>query len=946
VTGPGDARPHDGEPRVPGTADRERDPGAPDAERARLRAIRDGKGGAWRRWGPYLSDRQWGTVREDYSADGNAWGYLPHDHARSRAYRWGEDGILGISDENGRLCFAVALWNERDPILKERLFGLAGPEGNHGEDVKEVYVYLDGTPTASYLRGLYRYPQAEFPYADLLAENGRRGREDPEYELADTGALDDRRFFDVMVEYGKAGPEDIVVRIAVTNRGPDTAPVHLLPTLWFRNTWAWGDGTPRPTIRPAPSPNGAPTPTALRADHHRLGTWWLTTTGDPEVLFTENETNAERLFGSPSRTTAVKDAFHDAIVGGDRSRLAESPDEGVTKAAAHHAWVLEPGETRTVVLRLARGDAPASADGPEVSAVIDARHAESDAFFAAVSPAGLSDDQLQVQRQAFAGLVWGKQYFGYDVGRWLDGDGAGPPPPETREAGRNADWREFNSSHVISMPDPWEYPWFAAWDLAFHAIPFALVDPDFAKDQLLLLTREWFMHPNGQLPAYEWNFSDVNPPVHAWATWRVYQIDRRLNGTGDRAFLERVFHKLLLNFTWWVNRKDREGHNVFQGGFLGLDNIGVFDRSAELPDGGHLAQADGTAWMGFFSLQMMRIALELAREDIVYEDLATKFFEHFLYIAGALNDIGGSGIPLWDDEDGFFYDVLHLPDDSKIQLKVRSLVGLIPLLAVETIEPELLEQTPGFARRLGWFLRNRPQLASLVSRWEEPGVGHRRLLALVRGHRMKLLLKRMLDETEFLSPHGIRSMSRAHAAAPYVLKLGGMTHMVDYEPAESRTGLFGGNSNWRGPIWFPLNYLLIEALQKFHHYYGDDFQVETPTGSGTTMSLREVADELAGRLSGLFLLDESSRRPVDGQRRANGGTDAADHVLFYEYFDGDTGAGLGASHQTGWTALVAKLLDQLARGAAAATTTGPAAGSDDGAGPGEPAAAEKPAPSG
>jgi hypothetical protein len=726
-----------------------------------------------------------------------------------------------------------------------------------------------------------------------------------------------------MVEYGKASPEDIVVRVAVTNRGPDVAPIHLLPTLWFRNTWAWGDGTPRPTIRPSPTSSVDAGGSTLRAEHHRLGTWWLTTTGDPELLFTENETNCERLFGSASRTHAVKDAFHDAIVRGDRSRLAPAPDAGVTKAAGHHAWVLKPGETRTVVLRLARGETPSPAAGAEVESIVDARHSESDSFYRSVSQRGLSRDQLRVQRQAFAGLIWGKQYYGYDLGRWLDGDPAGPPPPSERSSGRNADWRTFNSAHVISMPDTWEYPWFAAWDLAFHAIPFALIDPDFAKDQLVHLTREWFMHPNGQLPAYEWNFSDVNPPVHAWATWRVYQIDRRITGVADRPFLERVFHKLLLNFTWWVNRKDREGHNVFQGGFLGLDNIGVFDRSAELPGGGHLAQADGTAWMGFFSLHMMRMALELAREDIVYEDLATKFFEHFLYIAGALNDIGGSGIPLWDDDDGFFYDVLHLPDDSKIQLKVRSLVGLIPLLAVETIEPELLAATPAFARRLGWFLRNRPDLASLVSSWEEPGVGHRRLLALVRGHRMKRLLKRMLDETEFLSPHGIRSLSRAHAGAPYVLRFEGMTHSVEYEPAESRTGLFGGNSNWRGPIWFPLNYLLIEALQKFHHYFGDDFQVEAPTGSGQTMNLRQVADELSERLAGLFLLGSDRRRPVDGERRANGGTDPAEHVLFYEYFDGDTGAGLGASHQTGWTALVAKLLDQLARGAAPPTLIEP-----------------------
>jgi hypothetical protein len=876
-----------------------------DPERVRLRDAREGVA-LWRRWGPYLADRAWGTVREDYSANGDAWHSLPHDHARSRAYRWGEDGLLGISDDLGRLCFAIALWNERDPILKERLFGLSGPEGNHGEDVKEVYVYLDATPTASWLRALYRYPQASYPYADLVAENRRRTRDDPEYELADTGVLDDRRFTDIQVEYAKAAPDDIVIRISASNQGPDAAPIHLLPTLWFRNTWAWGDGSPRPTIRP--DGNGG---AAVRVDHPRLGTFGLTSDGDPEALYAENETNAERLFGVASRTASTKDAFHLAVVESDRSRLAADPAAGVTKAAFHQRWLLQPGERRSTLLRL-RSDAITDPPG-DPEEILATRRAEADAFHAAVSPPTLTAAERQVQRQAFSGLVWGKQFYAYDVGRWLDCDPAGPPPPAGRAAGRNADWRELNSADVISMPDPWEYPWFAAWDLAFHAVPFALIDPDFAKHQLLLLTREWFMHPNGQLPAYEWDFSDVNPPVHAWAAWRVYQIDRRVRGAPDRAFLERVFHKLLLNFTWWVNRKDREGHNVFQGGFLGLDNIGVFDRDEELPGGGHLAQADGTAWMGFYSLQMMRIALELARENRVYEDVATKFFEHFLYIAGALNDIGGAGIPLWDDEDGFFCDVLHLPDDSKIQLKVRSIVGLIPLLAVETLEPELLDQMPAFARRMRWFLRNRPELASLVSRWEEPGVGDRRLLALVRGHRMKLLLRRMLDETEFLSDHGIRSLSRYHQAHPYVLEFAGVSRSVDYEPAESRTGMFGGNSNWRGPVWFPLNHLLIESLQKFHHFYGDDFRVEAPTGSGRFMSLSEIADDLATRLARLFLPGPDGRRPADGDRRMNGGTDPADHVLFYEYFDGDTGAGLGASHQTGWTALVAKQLDQLAR---------------------------------
>jgi hypothetical protein len=890
---------------------------AADPERRRLEEAREGRV-AWYRWGPYLADRQWGTVREDYSANGDAWGYLPHDHARSRAYRWGEDGLLGISDQHSRLCFAIALWNERDPILKERLFGLTGPEGNHGEDVKESYFYLEATPTASYLRALYKYPQAAFPYARLVAENARRGKDDPEFELADTGVFGADRYFDVEVQYAKATQDDIAIRISVTNRGPDASPIHLLPTLWFRNTWSWGIDDRRPSIAPLADDVGAPLPaqvgtrTILRAEHHTLGTTWLTAAGDPDLLFTENESNAERLWGQPSRTAAVKDAFHEAIVGGDTTRLAP-PSGGGTKAAAHYAWTLAPSETRIVDLRLTRGEAPASptAAHDELLAV---RRAEADAFYASVTPAGLSDDERLVQRQAFAGLIWGKQYYHVDVGRWLDGDPAEPPPPPDRHLGRNSDWRHLNSADVISMPDPWEYPWFAAWDLGFHAVPLALIDPEFAKSQLILLTREWYMHPNGQLPAYEWNFSDVNPPVHAWAAWRVYKIERRVTGRADRAFLERVFHKLLLNFTWWVNRKDREGHNVFQGGFLGLDNIGVFDRSKELPGGGHLAQADGTAWMGFYSLQMMQIALELARENPVYEDVATKFFEHFLYIGGALNNLGGAGISLWDDQDGFFYDVLHLPDDSKIQLKVRSLVGLIPLLAVETIEPEVLERFPEFARRLRWFLRNRPELASLVPSWEEPGAGQRRLLALVHGHQMKLLLGRMLDEAEFLSDHGIRALSRYHLDHPYVLDFEGEVHEVRYEPAESRSGLFGGNSNWRGPVWFPINYLLIEALQKFHHFYGDDFTVEAPTGSGRHLTLDGIADELARRLTRIFVRDAADRRAVFGaDERAQTDPQWRDHVLFYEYFDGDTGAGLGASHQTGWTALVAKLLDQLAR---------------------------------
>ena len=649
----------------------------------------------------------------------------------------------------------------------------------------------------------------------------------------------------------------------------------------------------------------------LRADHHGVGETWLTAADDPELIFTENNRTPSGCGAATSRTTAVKDAFHEAIVDGNAERLA-APADGGTKSAARYEWTLAPGEMRVARLRLTKGKAPAQP--ADVDDIVGARRAEADTFYASVTPAGLTDDQRLVQRQAFAGLVWGKQFYHFDVDHWLDGDPAGPPPPASRENGRNSSWRELNTADIISMPDPWEYPWFAAWDLAFHSVPFALIDPEFAKDQLVLLTREWYMHPNGQLPAYEWAFSDVNPPVHAWATWRVYKIERRVTGQTDRDFLERVFHKLLLNFTWWVNRKDRDGHNVFQGGFLGLDNIGVFDRSAELPGGGHLAQADGTAWMGFYSLQMMQMALELAIENDVYEDLATKFFEHFLYIAGALNNLGGSGIALWDEEDSFFYDVLHLPDDSTIQLKVRSLVGLMPLLAVETLEPDLLARMPSFARRMSWFLHNRPELATLCASWEEPGMGERRLLALVHGHRMKLLIARMLDESEFLSPHGVRALSRYHLDHPYMLDFEGGHHEVRYEPAESRSGLFGGNSNWRGPVWFPINYLLIEALQKFHHYYGDDFTVESPTGSGEHQTLRGVSDELARRLSGLFVRDEAGRRAVFGaDERAQTDPNWRDNVLFYEYFNGDTGAGVGASHQTGWTSLVAKLIDQLGR---------------------------------
>jgi mannosylglycerate hydrolase MGH1-like protein len=877
-----------------------------DAERARLLSA-DSARALWRRWGPYLPDRQWGTVREDYSADGNAWDYLPHDHARSRAYRWGEDGLLGISDHLGRLNFALALWNGHDSILKERLFGLTGTEGNHGEDVKEVYAHLDATPTASYLKAIYRYPQAAYPYAQLVEVNGRRDRRDPEFELEDTGVLDGGRYFDVVIEYAKADPEDIVIRISVTNRGPSEAAIHLLPTLWYRNTWSWGEKTDRPVISVAGSSVGTEV-RSLLASHPRMGQFRLAIDTPADVLFAENETNAVRLFGSPNASEYVKDAFHLAIVEGCTD--AVNSDRTGTKAAFHVVRRIVPGATARIHLRLARQltDQPFA----DAADVVARRIREADAFYAPLA-AGLTSDEARIQRRAFAGLIWSKKVYLYDVGAWLDGDSAAPPPSE-RRLGRNAGWRELNTQDVLSMPDGWEYPWFAAWDLAFHTIPFALVDPDFAKDQLLLLTREWYMHANGQLPAYEWAFGDVNPPVHAWAAWRVYKIDRRVRGRGDRDFLERVFHKLLLNFTWWVNRKDADGHNVFQGGFLGLDNIGVFDRSAMLPVAGHLGQADGTAWMGFYSLTMLAISLELARDDPAFEDLATKFFEHFLYIAGALNGVEVDSAPLWDDEDEFFYDVLHLAGGEYVKLRVRSLVGLMPLLAVETIEPDLLAALPAFAQRLEWFLRNRPSLAALVPSWEEPGVGARRLLALVRGHRMKALLTRMLDPAEFLSDHGIRSMSAIHRDHPFMLELGGRIHAVGYEPAESRSATFGGNSNWRGPVWWPLNYLLVEALQKFDRYYGPEFRVPFGGRGETEVSIGEAADAIARRLESLFIADEVGRRAFRGPDSAPVAPGAVDDLIFFhEYFDGDTGRGLGASHQTGWTALVAKLLEQRSR---------------------------------
>jgi len=883
-------------------------------ERDRLRA----EGAAWKLWGPYVAERAWGTVREDYSQWGTAWDYFPHDHARSRVYRWSEDGLAGICDDLQRLCFSVALWNGRDPILKERLFGLAGPEGNHGEDVKEYYYYLDSTPTHSYMRMLYKYPQAEFPYAQLVAENRRRSKLQPEYELVDTGVFADHRYFDVFVEYAKAAPDDILIRITAENRGPEPATLHLLPTLWFRNTWAWGYDDRRPTLTGVPADAARGGAHVIHAQHHNLGDWALYCEAPDELLFTNNETNSARLFNAANATPYVKDAFHERVVHGNRAAVCPQP--AGTKAAARYERLIPAGGRVAVRLRLSRSAGHGQwrrAPFDDFDAVVAQRLREADEFYAATQPDGMADDQRGIQRQALAGMLWSKQWFHYNVQQWLEGDPALPPPPSERKVGRNHQWRHLNNAEILSMPDKWEYPWYAAWDLAFHCISLAVIDGEFAKQQLILLGREWYQHPNGQIPAYEWAFGDVNPPVYAWAAYRVYQIDAKFNGKGDLDFLERVFHKLLLNFTWWVNRKDAEGSNVFEGGFLGLDNIGVFDRSAPLPTGGYLEQSDGTSWMGVFSLNLMTISLELAQHNPAYEDIATKFFEHFLYIAAAMNNMGGDGIALWDDQDEFFYDILHYPDGHRERLRLRSLVGLTPLFAVETIEPGLLAKVPNFKLRLEWFLEHRPDLAGLVSRWFDEGVGERRQVALVRGHRLKALLKRMLDPKEFLSDYGIRSVSKYHGEHPYTLAVDGNEYTVHYEPAESCSGVFGGNSNWRGPIWVPMNYLLIEALQRFHYYYGDDFTVEHPTGSGCYLTLDQVADDLSQRLIRLFTRNADGRRPVFG------GVDLfqhdphwRDYPLFYEYFHGDNGAGIGASHQTGWTGLIAKLIVQQAKHAA------------------------------
>jgi len=851
----------------------------------------------WRRFGPYLSERQWGTVREDYSEFGNAWDYFPHDHARSRAYRWGEDGIAGYSDHKQRICFSLAMWNERDPILKERLFGLTNEEGNHGEDVKEQYYYLDATPTHSYLKMLYKYPQAEFPYARLLEENRRRGRERPEFELVDTGVFDEGRYFDVFVEYAKAGPNDTLIRIRAVNRGPEAKRLHLLPQICFRNTWTWYKDASRPSL-------AAEGERTVHLQHPQLGEFRLYCQGDAQLLFCENQTNFERIFGIEG-APHPKDSFHDYVVHGREDAVA--PERAGTKAAAHYALSIAPGETAELHLRLSQ-DAQAEPFA-DYDSIFAAREREADEFYAELQAEITDEDARRIQRQAFAGMIWSKQTFHYDVRAWLAGDETQPKPPERRKHGRNADWDHLTNEDVISMPDKWEYPWYASWDLAFHCIPFAVIDAEFAKSQLVLLTREWFMHPNGQLPAYEWAFGDVNPPVHAWAAWRVFQIDRKQRGDdGDHQFLERIFHKLMLNFTWWVNRKDADGRNIFQGGFLGLDNVGVFDRSKPLPTGGHIDQSDGTAWMAMYCLNLMRIALELSTANSVYEDIASKFFEHFLHIAEAMTSIGAE-VGLWDEQDEFYYDVLHVPNEHPLPLRIRSLVGLMPLFAVEVLQEEVMVALKGFNARLKWFLQYRPDLANLVSRWTETGIGERHLLSLLRGHRMKRLLYRMLDEQEFLSDHGVRSLSRYHREHPFVLEAQGQSFRVAYSPCESESGIFGGNSNWRGPIWFPANFLIIESLQRFHYYYGDDFKVECPTHSGQYLTLDEIANHLTERLTRLFHRDENGRRPIYGDSALlQNDPNFRDYLLFYEYFHGDNGRGLGAPHQTGWTGLIAKLL--------------------------------------
>ncbi len=873
-------------------------------EEKRLKQDRERKA-YWRRWGPYVSERQWGTVREDYSPDGEAWEYLSHSVSRSKAYRWGEDGIAGISDNHQRLCFSVSLWNGKDPFIKERLYGLNTYEGNHAEDVKEYYYYLDNTPTHSYMKYLYKYPQEEYPYKRLLEENKKLGRLDPEYELIDTGVFNENRYFDVYIEYAKNDPEDILIRITILNRGPEEAELHVLPTLWFKNDWSWFKYRAKPVIRKVRDNKNI---SVIEASHPELENMYFYSETPDELLFTENETNTLKLYGTKNDTVYVKDGINNYVVH-DRIDTV-NPELVGTKFSPYYKLLIQPQESKELRFRLAKSKNLRTPFGKKFRDIFISRKADADNFYETVSPCLHNVDEKKIQRQAFSGMLWAKQFYNYVVEDWLKGDSATPTPPEQRKLGRNHSWTHLYADDVLSMPDTWEYPWFAAWDTAFHTIPLSMIDPDFAKRQLSRLTREWYMHPNGQMPAYEWTFSDVNPPVHAWAAWRVYKIERKNYGSSDKLFLESVFQKLLLNFTWWVNRKDTRGNNIFEGGFLGLDNIGVFNRSEALPTGGYMEQADGTSWMSMYALNMLTIALELAKENQSYEDIASKFFEHFLYISHAINNFGTSRNGLWDDEDGFYYDILNLPSGEQIPLKIRSMVGLIPLFAVMTIDYKLANKLPGFKRRMVWFIKNKPDLVSncSVSNGYE---GKRKLLSIANEYKLRLILDKLLDEEEFLSPYGIRSLSKYHEKNPYILKIDGHEYSVDYEPAESRTGLFGGNSNWRGPVWFPVNFLIIESLQKFHYFFGDSFKVECPTGSGNLMNLWEVSLELSERLISIFTKDSQGSRPYNGDvEKFQSDPNWNDHILFHEYFNGDNGAGLGASHQTGWTGLIAKIIQQ------------------------------------
>ncbi|MDB5016493.1 MAG: glucosidase [Mucilaginibacter sp.] len=863
------------------------------AEQSRL------KDSTWKKWGPYVSDRQWGTVREDYSANGDAWNYITHDMARSKAYRWGEEGIAGICDNEQLLCFAVAFWNKKDPIIKERYFGLSNPEGNHGEDVKELYYYLDNTPTHSYQKMLYKYPQNEYPYEWLVDENKRRSRNDPEFELIDTGLLDQDAYFDIFIEYVKNTQQDILIKITVNNRGGEDAALNVLPTLWFRNTWVWGYDNFTPQL--SDGSHGV-----IEIYHKDLGQFYLNTEGSPEILFCDNETNTKQLYDYNDGRQFCKDGINDHVVHG-----ADTINQKKTGTKASVNFDINVPAKQSVTLRL-RLSQDAGNGFDDFDKLFDARKQEADQFYADLQKGNNDTDRRMVQRQAFAGMLWSKQFYYYDVRHWINGDPAEPAPPAERLFTRNSKWTHLNTKDVISMPDKWEYPWFASWDLAFHCLPLASLDMAFAKNQLTLLIRDWYMHPNGQLPAYEWDFSDANPPVHAMVTWKIYQKDKEANGgKGDTYFLERIFHKLMLNFTWWVNRKDAAGNNIFEGGFLGLDNIGVFDRNAKLPLGERLEQADGTSWMAMYSLNLLRIAAELAVTNKAYNDIASKFFEHFIYISGALSNLGQNKEGLWDDTDGFFYDQLRLPDNSTEKMRVRSLVGLIPLFAAEVLDDDDITNNPIFRDRMTWFAENRPDLALLVSRWAETKGTGKHLISLLRGYRMKSLLKYMLDENEFLSPYGIRSVSKYHLNNPYQVKVDGMEFSIKYTPAESDSGLFGGNSNWRGPIWMPMNFLLIESLQKFHEYYGDDYKIECPTGSGVFMNMQQVAEELYRRVSNIFLRDKDGKRAVFGNyAKLQNDPNFKDYILFYEYFDGDNGRGVGASHQTGWTGLIANCLHQ------------------------------------